>query len=278
VYSDYKFDIISVIDHCYFFTEYLFNNKLFINKIYNLQTLPKDYIADKILIFPLVLHAVPPTLKFKENITHNTFKNFEVMFHSEVNLNIAVTGYQPSNLEIYNLKEYFNIKDNSTPKYDIIMHCGCNTNNTSLWNVKKYKSLNTVAKFLINDKFKVACIGSKDEYIGIGDDYTDIDITKSIELIRNCRLFISNDTGTYHIAAALKKPGFVIFTATSTYKNYDNYLHRTFNIIRRNDLKCSPCQAFKGNGYWLKCPNEYECTNILPRIIYNYAKEKLNEL
>lgn len=60
-------------------------------------------------------------------------------------------------------------------------------------------------KELISNIGDVAILGSEKE-TGIR-----MPISKSIEIIKNCDLFIGNDGGLYHIASYLKKSVIVIF-------------------------------------------------------------------
>lgn len=63
-----------------------------------------------------------------------------------------------------------------------------------------------------------------------------------VALIGRCQIFLSNDSGLMHIAAAMKVPVVSIFGPTLFERNRpygDN------NILLRKDLPCSPCFKFK---------------------------------
>lgn len=159
-------------------------------------------------------------------------------------------------------------------KYDIVIHNGYNRKNLSMtWLVKEYPYYEDLATVFIRKGFSVCSIGAEDEYVSSTTNETGLDLLDSLGIIRNCRLFILNDTGTYHCANALKVPNIVIFTATSITKNYDPRFHNYSTIISREDLRCRlSCQA---NHSWKRCGN-WECRNIKPEIIANIVREMLN--
>jgi len=176
----------------------------------------------------------------------------------EVYLNIA----REFKIEI--TENCFEIDFPEMPKaqeYDIVVHNGCSLRNPKQWQRKKYPYMEELIEFLISKKLRVTSIGSPEEYCG-GDRHTGTDIKSTTALINSSKFFISNDTGTYHLAAALKKPGIVLFTATSTIKNYHPTFHRSFRVLTKG-LPCQPCQ-YKSS--WDKCTpmnlHNWECREI----------------
>ena len=152
--------------------------------------------------------------------------------------------------------------------FDVVIHNGYNKAN-SRWKIKEYPYYKNVASMLKN--YKVCSVGSKDEYIKGTENRTGLNLLSTLGLIKNTKLFLGNDSGLYHCANALKTKNIVIFTATSTVKNYDLRFHRYSTIINRSDLKCLPCQ---GTSMWMKCKN-WECQNIYPEVVMNKIKEIL---
>ncbi|MCX7635358.1 MAG: lipopolysaccharide heptosyltransferase II [Syntrophales bacterium] len=68
-------------------------------------------------------------------------------------------------------------------------------------------------------------------------------------LISRCRLFVTNDSGLMHVAAALKVPTVAIFGSTNpitTAPVGDKH------IIVRKDIPCSPCLR-------KRCPSDFRC-------------------
>ncbi|HIE26256.1 TPA: glycosyltransferase family 9 protein [Candidatus Poribacteria bacterium] len=73
-------------------------------------------------------------------------------------------------------------------------------------------------------------------------------------LIDRCKLFICNDSGPMHIAAALDVPTVAIFGPT----DHVRWAPQNPNArIARRDLPCWPCSAHK-------CKNSFACTKLLP--------------
>lgn len=81
-----------------------------------------------------------------------------------------------------------------------------------------------------------------------------ISLRQSAALTERCKLFICNDSGPMHIAAASKVPTIALFGPT------DHVRWRPRNeksIIVRTDMDCWPCSAHK-------CRKEFECMKSLP--------------
>jgi heptosyltransferase-2 len=73
-------------------------------------------------------------------------------------------------------------------------------------------------------------------------------------LIEKCSLFICNDSGPMHIAAALKIPTVAVFGPT----DHVRWKPRSENaVIVRRDMDCWPCSAHK-------CKRGFECIKSLP--------------
>jgi ADP-heptose:LPS heptosyltransferase len=70
-----------------------------------------------------------------------------------------------------------------------------------------------------------------------------------IEELRGCRLLLTNDTGTMHLAALLGVPVVAIFGST------EPRLTGPFgseNIVLRHQVECSPC-------FLRQCPIDFRC-------------------
>lgn len=92
-------------------------------------------------------------------------------------------------------------------------------------------------------------------------------LKKVIALINRCNIFLSNDSGLMHIAAAMKVPVVAIFGPTLHERNRpygDN------NIIVRKNLPCSPCFKF----FDIQCEKK-ECLNsIKSEEVFKILKKK----
>lgn len=178
-------------------------------------------------------------------------------------------GVQEKDLIWYGECNYNKLRKDKN-KYDIVIHNGYKKDPNFDWSVKSYPFYEKVVKLL--DEFKICSVGTKDEYIEGTDNKTGLDLLTTGSIIKNCKLFIGNDSGLYHYANALGVKNIVIFTATSTEKNFDPRFHKYSTIVGRDDLRCRPCQ---GNSGWKNCKT-WECRNIDPKLIADIVKEKIN--
>jgi heptosyltransferase-2 len=79
------------------------------------------------------------------------------------------------------------------------------------------------------------------------------DLRKAMALMAKCRVFISNDSGLMHVAAALDVPTIAIFGSTNPVTTGPA---GNRNIIVCNDVPCSPC--LKTN-----CPKDFQCMDLI---------------
>jgi len=95
-------------------------------------------------------------------------------------------------------------------------------------------------------------------------------IRKTAAKIGCCNLFLSNDSGLRHIAAAQRISTIAIFGPTSSEKNF--YNDGKSRIIYRKDVACSPCHYTK---WWLSCGEARPC---LEKISVNEVVEVVSEM
>ena len=88
----------------------------------------------------------------------------------------------------------------------------------------------------------------------------ELSLSQTAAFIEKCEVFISNDSGLMHIAAALSVPVVAIFGPTD-HRRTAPYGER--NTVVRLDLPCSPCYVFETR--WFQCRNPYalECLREL---------------
>jgi heptosyltransferase-2 len=78
-------------------------------------------------------------------------------------------------------------------------------------------------------------------------------LAQAMALVSRCRLFVTNDSGLMHVAAALRIPLIAIFGSTEPGRT--GPLGETCRIIRK-PLPCSPCLK-------ADCPEERRCMNLI---------------
>ncbi|MEO0254132.1 MAG: glycosyltransferase family 9 protein [candidate division WOR-3 bacterium] len=97
-------------------------------------------------------------------------------------------------------------------------------------------------------------------------------IREVASLIKNCKIFISNDSGLMHLAAACQVPVLALFGPTSPYKLYPfGVKHRVCFL----NLDCSPCFVYSPKP--LKCVKniDFKCMKDMQ---VDYVYEKFKEL
>lgn len=241
---------------------------------------------------------------FKQGFETKSYqlKGFNKIKYLKTEVQVALEIFrelEPDKKIIYTLEEYFenkNIKQKIVDKCVVMMskneyhlftlnnffekvqliliHNGYNFNSKSLWQRKSYDHFPEVINELQQiGKIQIGSIGHAKEYIKGTKDFTEVSIYCLIALILKSRLFVSTDTGTYHLAAALGVPGITIFTFTNLDKNYDSNFH--YNIMTfQSTISCCPCQS---TNYRDKC-TEFKCKNIQYEVISNMISEKLKKL
>ncbi len=262
--------ILDTIPNNFFFTEYLFKNHPRIKSVVH-----GTYLGEVDVIYNM-----PYTTPLKSNTPQGNIiipVNLDRYKQSEVSLNLSsVMGQGSYPNEFYDVSEFFPASTKKLPYYDVVIHNGRSKHNPEVWDVKLIHNFHHIAEYLMLKGMSVGVIGSKDEYRDIGCDETGRPIDETVGLIRNCGYFVSSDTGTYHIAAALRKPGMVLFTATSPVKNHDPIFHSTIEVAHSN-LPCFPCQS-KGNKHWMmKCEIGHKCRRLLSVELLKKIYEKANE-
>jgi heptosyltransferase-2 len=78
-------------------------------------------------------------------------------------------------------------------------------------------------------------------------------LAQLIEELRECRLLLTNDTGTMHLATLLGVPVVAIFGSTEP--NLTGPLGES-NIVLRHQVECSPC-------FLRECPIDFRCMNAV---------------
>lgn len=142
------------------------------------------------------------------------------------------------------------------------------------WERKKYPQMDAVAQEL-SKNYKVTSIGSSEEYVNNTIDGTGTSLRVTAGTINNHSLYIGTDTGCTHIAAALKKRGIVIYTATDPRKNYDSIFHSSLEKIH-TFFPCQPCQwGYRTSPFWHKC-QQHMCQTLSPSQVVEMVELIMN--
>jgi ADP-heptose:LPS heptosyltransferase len=137
-----------------------------------------------------------------------------------------------------------------------------------------------IEKMAKDNRFKVILIGGKKHEEDILKNWPEIDskivsavgktnIGQTAALIKRCKVFITTDSGPFHLAVALKTPtvllvGPTIIEVTGPYQ--DRELHR----VIKEDVDCAPCR--------LKTCDEHTCMKgITPEKVMKELEKALAE-
>ncbi len=147
----------------------------------------------------------------------------------------------------------------------------------SVWTTKRWPAeyFKTLVSRLIEEGLCVCLIGGKadDELCrsiaaGLGDQVLNVcgrlSLRRSAELLRRCRVLVSNDSAPQHLAAAVGTPVITIFG--STVPAFGFYPYGANNTVVEHNLSCRPCGIHGKN----RCPiGTFDCMRMIsPERIY----------
>jgi len=144
---------------------------------------------------------------------------------------------------------------------------------TKVWPSKKFGKLSSKLPIMtvivgsktdINIANEIAAL-SKGKATSLADK---TDLKELIEVIRNARFMVSNDSGPMHIAAALGIPVFAIFGPTDPLRTGP---YGEGHTVIREDIPCAPC--FKRTCNDVRCMN-----NLSAEKVYEIIKQRLHSL
>jgi heptosyltransferase II len=152
---------------------------------------------------------------------------------------------------------------------------------TKRWPAEKYAGL---GKLLLRAGYGVVLIGSSDDRalcaglmnsIGSPDVLNgagEFSLLESAELIRRCRLIVSNDSAPVHLAGAMRVPVVAIYGATVPRFGFAPR-GKQDAIVEREGLACRPCGIHGGQ----RCPiGTFECMlSITPDMVRDAIRRTL---
>lgn len=263
-YGD-RIDVANSFPYAFNITKVLFNG--LVDNIMLAKDVPKENYEGQICTY--LAHDFPI-----KGIPH-IVRQLPVRGRSEVEHNMTVTGvpYTDDDLCCFG-----GAMDSIEPRKgtpDVLIHNGYNkvkVGNPDKWKAKSYARWAEVITILNVKGYTVGTIGTADEYIEGTDNLCGLEFAESVAAIKGCRVLLSNDTGTYHVANVVAKHNVAVFTFTDRVKNYDNRYHR-FTTMVSSDMPCSPCQ-FTGKHYWLhnRARCQWACRDIEPNRIVEAAE------
>ncbi len=170
-----------------------------------------------------------PLFKSKDNLITSA----KIFTENELN---SIVSTQP----FLNLDQdkFLSVKKNFTREFYHICLGISASGPTKRWDIKNFINLSVKIKNKFPTKFYLAA-GNKDKDLveqmlnsSVGNDcipFTDLKISETLPIIKNCKLYIGNDTGWLHIASALNIKCLALFM-DSPVQAYGKY-SKNINII-----------------------------------------------
>jgi len=161
---------------------------------------------------------------------------------------LAMINVDSFNHEIPNLKLYIEPKKYERPSLGI--NAGATYGSAKRWYPERFAEVGAA----FSDKYDIIIFGGPNE-VEMAQDIEDnliasnvknyinlagkTDIEELCSCIGGCSLFITNDSGPMHVAAAYQVPTIAIFGPTK-YKETSQWKNEKSKIIR-HEMECSPC-------------------------------------
>jgi heptosyltransferase-2 len=157
----------------------------------------------------------------------------------------------------------------------------------SVWNTKKYllEHFEFICEHFIQRNYKLVCIGGKNDVevcsklvSKFNDKITDasgkFSIIESIELLKNAKLLITNDSAPTHMGMCADIKVLTVYCSTVPEFGFYPYNKKSVSISF-DDLKCKPCGI---HGYH-QCPiKTFDCgLKLLPEVVIRKAEGMLRE-
>lgn len=256
----------AAIDLWHAFGNYSIHNDLipYVDKCFvgsQINTINPNNYKGKVSTFWTRQHQKPLPLNLLNKIQPLSMARSEVDTYMDIARDL---GVQEKDLIWHGECNY----NNRQEKFDIVISDGYNRYGSARWEIKSYSHYEKLVEYLNEDGYSVCSIGAPNEYVKGTVNMTGLSLLDSLGIIKNSSFLISNDSGMYHCANALRVHNLVIFTATSIEKNYDERFHKYSTLMYRNDLKCRPCQS---NRKWAKDCNDWKCKDIDPEYVAGQA-------
>lgn len=181
----------------------------------------------------------------------------------EVQRNLKLIG---NNSDDWKIRPHIEISQRTKEKVDIFLEKTISEKIIavapgSIWNTKRYPRdyYIEIIKYFVND-YSFILIGGKNEESlceEIARQFENkvinsagfFSLTETVELLRRCRLLISNDSAPAHLAAAANTPVLMLYCSTVPGFGFYPYMDGSV-YLSYDDLSCKPCGI---HGY-NECP------------------------
>ncbi len=133
---------------------------------------------------------------------------------------------------------------------------------------KEYPHFGKLAEILNRRGFEVVLVGDKRDYErtkhfkGVLNLCGKLNLTESLHVLKGAALFVGNDSGTTHMARAVKTPVAVIYGGTHPCLGFSPFPDE--GIVITKNLPCCPCDLHGKGG----CRRNFECLDIPPEEVW----------
>ena len=222
----------------------------YIRTIYENTYINQEAIYDVCIVSFLSDHRVENAKKYIK-LKANWNKRSEYEQYCWVATKFGATRFIPPVLNMTD--RMFNLYPVS-----VLIHVGCSPK--KLWERKRWTHYQELIELLLHDGIHIYCCGTEEEVINYPcvTAYNNLPIRETVALINQCPLFVSNDSGLMHLAAALRKKQIAIFTATNPGKSAP-YYNPNSSVITP-PIKCFPCQG--NETVWENC-HDWRCREAI---------------
>ena len=144
---------------------------------------------------------------------------------------------------------------------------------------KRYKRYREVAEIIAaewGDTYEMASVGMPGDEVEGTTDLTHLTLEETFNTICRARVFVGNDSGLYHFAAAVGIPTVAVFTASNVKKSHNKNFHRSATVVTADDLRCRPCMkdSWEYSVRWTRC-QQWRCASFSPQKVARAILEKL---
>ena len=222
----------------------------YVRDIYENTYNNREGVYDVCIVSFLSDHRVNNAKKYLQ-LTRDWEKRSEYGQYCRAAEKLGAKEFKPPQLNISG-------RDFNLQPLNILIHAGCT--NRKYWERRKWTHYKELVDLLVKDGLTIYCCGKDDEKIdhpGV-TAYNDLPIQETAALINQCDVFVSNDSGLMHLAAAMRKRQVAIFTSTSDKKSGPYYNQHARVITPK--LACYPC--YGNEKAWDQCTH-WKCRDSI---------------
>ena len=238
---------------------------------YNFATLISFYMSKKAIGYSNLYRKILYNYKVKWDKNKHVSENFSKLL-KPLNIDFKPKELIPLKYSKTNKNDINNLLKGYKKDKLIGIHLGiAETSKYRMWKLNNFEEL--IKKIHNNHKnIIIVLTGSKKESISNKELIKKLKLKRIINiagtnlgelayLMTKFKLYVSNDTGPMHLAAAMKCRTIGLF-GPNLPKRYGPLGKNNITIYKANKLKCSPC-IIPFQGKFRKCPYKGKCMDLI---------------